>query len=154
MNGYPTKFSFALFLKTQLSLKIFKNILKQFLRVTFHLQFLQNIDSICCVLQYILEPILYPQVWTFPLTLVSRLLAPQLVTTKLISVSVSLLLLCYICELKTQLFFFFDILNLCPSLPPALAIFTLCPFHYKLAWHASLIPSICFPENKRHSYSL
>ena len=36
------------------------------LKVTFHLQLLQNIGYITCVVQYILEPILHPIVCTSP----------------------------------------------------------------------------------------
>ena len=48
----------------KLSLLIFE-IFIQFLKVIFHLQLLQNISYIPCVVQYILEPILYPIVYTF-----------------------------------------------------------------------------------------
>ena len=49
-----------------LFLKLFKKFLIfiQFLKVTFHLQLLQNIGSIPRVVQYILEPTLHPTVYT------------------------------------------------------------------------------------------
>ena len=59
------------------------------LKVTFYLQLLQNIDYIPCVVQYILEPILYP------IVCISPSLFP-LVTTSLFSISVSLFLFCYV----------------------------------------------------------
>ena len=60
LNGLPEvyRLQLILFLK-----KLFK-ILIQFLKVTFHLQLLQNIGSIPCVVQYIPEPILHPIVYT------------------------------------------------------------------------------------------
>ena len=81
----------------------FKKKLTEFLKVTFHLQLLQNIDCIPHIVQYILEPLLHPRVCTshssIP-TLISlhppQTLAPcQLVTTNLFSVYVSLFILCY-----------------------------------------------------------
>ena len=62
----------------------------QFLKVTFHLQLLQNIGYIPHVVQYIPEPILYLIVC--PLTPLHVTPAPlPLVTASLFSVSVSLL---------------------------------------------------------------
>ena len=66
----------------------------QFLKVTFHLQLLQNIGYIPHVVQYIPEPMLYLIVC--PLSPPHIIPAPSpLVTTSLFSVSVSLLFLCY-----------------------------------------------------------
>ena len=65
----------------------------QFLKVTFHLQLLQNTGYIPRVAQYILEPVLHPIASTsHSRTPALSLPASPLVTTSLFSVSVSLLL--------------------------------------------------------------
>ena len=64
----------------------------QFLKVTFHLQLLQNIGYIPHVIHYILEPVLHPTVCTaHALTPVAPPPSP-LVTSSLFFIFVSLLL--------------------------------------------------------------
>ena len=76
------------------------------LKVTFHLQLLQNIGYILCFVQYILEPILHAIVCTscsptpyYPYT------PSPVVTTSLLSISVSASFLLY--SLVCCIFFFF-----------------------------------------------
>ena len=61
LSNSATQLSKCLFLFLKI-LKFF--IFIQFLKVTFHLQLLQNIGYISRVVQYILEPIVHPVVCT------------------------------------------------------------------------------------------
>ena len=74
--------------------KLKKIFFVQILKVAFHLQLLHNIGYIPHVVQYILEPILYTTVCTSHSPILLLPLPP--VTTSLFSISVSLLLICYI----------------------------------------------------------
>ena len=60
------------------------------------MQLLQNIGYIPCVVQYILVAYLTPNSLYLPLTHPYIVVPPPLVATSLFSISVSLLLLCYI----------------------------------------------------------
>ena len=63
--------------------------LMKFLKATFHLQLLQTIGCVSCIVQYILEPVLYSNS-AHPMLPLSP---SPLVTTSLFSVS---LLFCYV----------------------------------------------------------
>ena len=64
-----------------------------FLKVTFHLQLLQNIGSVPRVVRYIFEPVSHPVACAFH---TPSLPFPPTSSPSLFSVLVSLLLFCYI----------------------------------------------------------